>query len=67
MRIGNDIGEIESITVQQEICVYVCVILCFLTAYKMISRPSVFALVWDSKNPDLYYSVRFNSYLKKLL
>ena len=29
--------------------------LCFLTAYKMTSRPSVLAGTWDSKNPDPYY------------
>ena len=29
--------------------------LCFLTAYKMMSCPSVIALASDSKNPDLYY------------
>ena len=29
--------------------------LCFLTAYKMMSRPRVIALASDSKNPDLYY------------
>ena len=29
--------------------------LCFLTAYKMASRPSVLAGTSDSKNPDPYY------------
>ena len=29
--------------------------LCFLTAYKMMSRPSVLAGMSDSKNPDPYY------------
>ena len=30
--------------------------LCFHTAYKMTSHPSVLAWASDSKNPDLYYS-----------
>ena len=30
--------------------------LCFLTAHKMTSHPSVLAWATDSKNPDLYYS-----------
>ena len=29
--------------------------LCFLTAYKMMSHPSVLAGTSDSKNPDPYY------------
>ena len=36
--------------------------LCFLTPYKMTSRPSFIAWASDSTNPDLYYSIILQYY-----